>query len=194
MADKSKPNVYQIKVTLMGSRPPIWRRILAPSNMPLPKFHELLQIAMGWENAHLHQFIAGKQYLGVPDPGFPSEVKNEARVKLQELLPAEGSSAIYEYDFGDGWQHKLVLEKVRPYEEGEPLPRCLEGKRACPPEDCGGIGGYEHLLEAVSDSKHPEHEELSEWLEEGFDPEHFDASQANFELGRCFGKSRRSRA
>jgi hypothetical protein len=189
MANKSKPSIYQIEVTLMGSDPPIWRRIVVPSSMTLPKFHALLQIVMGWENYHLHQFMAEEQYFGMPDPHFPSDMKSEARVKLKRLLPAKATSAIYEYDFGDGWEHQLVLEKVLPYEEGEPLPRCLEGQRACPPEDCGGIIGYEHLLEAVSDPEHPEHADLSEWLGEGFDPERFDASVANFELGRYFGKN-----
>ncbi|MDN5872403.1 MAG: plasmid pRiA4b ORF-3 family protein [Nitrococcus sp.] len=189
MTGKSRPSVYQVKVTLIHSKPPIWRRILVPNNMLLPKFHELLQITMGWENYHLHQFVAGEQYFGVPDTTLPMDIKNEARVKLRELLPAEGSSAIYEYDFGDGWEHKLKVEKVLPFEEGEPLPRCLKGKRACPPEDCGGIFGYENLLEAIRDPKHPNHSELSEWLGEGFDPEYFDASVLNIELDGYFRKN-----
>lgn len=193
MTGKSRLNTYKIKVMLMGSKPPIWRRILVPSNMPLLKFHQLLQIVMGWEDDHLHQFEAGRQCFGMPDSGFLSEVKDEARVKLQELLPAEGSSALYEYDFGDEWKHELVLEKVLPHDEDEPLPKCLGGKRACPPEDCGGMWGYERLLAAIGDTEHPEHAELSEWLGEGFDPEHFDAAEVNSELGRYFRKSSRSR-
>lgn len=188
MAGKSKPSVYQIKVILIGSEPPIWRRMLVAGNMTLPKVHATLQIVMGWKHSHLHQFVVDGQYFGVPDPDFAPRVKNEARVKLKQLLPAEGDGAVYEYDFGDGWEHGLLLEKIFPNEKGEPLPRCIDGKRTCPPEDCGGIGGYANLLEALENPKHPDHEELSEWLEEGFDPEYFDPSAANFELGRYFGK------
>lgn len=193
MAGKQKQSIYQIKVTLIGSAPPVWRRILAASDMLLPKFHELLQVVMGWENSHLHQFNTGRQSFGVPDPDFHSDIKDEARVKLTELLPAVGSSAVYEYDFGDGWEHELVVEGVLPAVANEPLPRCLEGERACPPEDCGGISGYELLLEALGDPKHPDHEESSQWVGEDFYPDRFDVSVANFELGRLFGKRSRSR-
>lgn len=178
----------QIKISLIGSKPPIWRRFVASNSMTLSRFHDLLQIVMGWEDSHLHQYRVGSQYFGVPDPDFPQNMKNEARVTLAELMPVEGASAIYEYDFGDGWEHKLVVEKVLPHRGSEPLTRCLGGRRACPPEDCGGIPGYQRLLEAVGDPDHPEHGALSQWLGDGFDPDRFDVSIVNYELGKHFGR------
>lgn len=185
------PDTYQIKVTLVGSRPAIWRRILVRCDMNLTDLHHTLQIVMGWEDSHIHQFQVGQEVYGVPDPEYPRDVKNEARVMVKKVFSELGSVILYEYDFGDGWEHKLELEKVIPHQEGEPLPRCLDGKRACPPEDSGGIGGYKHLLQVVRDSEHPDHRELSEWLGEGFDPEYLDLSAVNYELGENFGRSAR---
>ncbi len=188
MANQSRTSIYQIEVTLMGSNPPIWRRILAASDTTLPDVHELLQISMGWEDSHLHQFVVGEQFFGVADPDFPSDITDEMGVPLADILTGEEDAAVYEYDFGDSWAHRLVLEKIFVYEEGVPLPRCIEGQRACPPEDCGGVPGYEHLLAAIAEPGHPEHEGLSEWLGQGFDPEYLDLSWINFELGEFFGR------
>ncbi len=179
MVTRTQAHTYQIKVTLVDSKPPIWRRLLVPSSVKLDKFHQILQDAMGWTNSHLHQFRVGNQYFGVPDEESYGDVEDESLVKLNEVLRAEKDAMVYEYDFGDDWRHKIVLEKVLPVDPDVPLPRCTAGKRACPPEDCGGIWGYAELLETIHDREHPEHQSMLEWLGEGFDPEHFDIDAVN---------------
>lgn len=158
MATKNKSTeIYQIKVTLRGSKPPIWRRIQVPGDISLGKLHRILQIVMGWTDSHLHQFIVGRTYYGQPDPNYGSdlEMRNESRVKLQQIAPGEKFKFIYEYDFGDSWEHELLIEKILPPETGVYYPRCLTGKRACPPEDCGGVWGYADFLDAIRDPNYP---------------------------------------
>ncbi len=178
--------VYQLKVTLKYSQPPIWRRIQVKSDITLAKLHRILQATMGWYDSHLHQFKVRGTYYGVPDPGFGfgPEMKNEKTVKLSQIAPGEKSRFIYEYDFGDSWEHDIMVEKVLPPEEGVRYPICIKGKRACPPEDVGGMWGYVSFLEAIQDPNHPEHEEMLEWMEEDFDPEAFDLDAVNQELER----------
>jgi hypothetical protein len=176
------PCVYQIKVTLKGSKPPIWRRIQVTSDTGLYEFHYVLQVVMGWENYHLHQFIIGGKYFGEPDPDFGFEIQDEATVKLEQVVPGEKTKFTYEYDFGDSWEHDVLIEKILSPEEGEDYPVCLGGRRACPPEDCGGIWGYAYLLEAIRDPDHPEHEDLLEWVGDSFDPEAFELDAINREL------------
>ena len=173
-----KPNkLYQLKITLTDSKPPIWRRVLVRSDIGLPKFHAVLQATMGWEGGHLHAFRAGHESYGEPDE-YMDDMKSEVKVKLDKLLRKEKDSLVYEYDFGDGWEHKVLLEKIV-YDETIQTPVCIKGKLACPPEDCGGIYGYYDLLDALSDSQHPEHESMLEWLGEGFDPEAFSVEEVN---------------
>jgi len=179
MAVKSLRNIYQIKVTLVGIKPPIWRRLLVPSTMALHELHEALQITMGWTDSHLHQFIDKGDYYGVPDPEFEMDCKDESKIKLNRLLLNEKDSLVYEYDFGDGWEHKIVLEKIHPFKTDVELPLCNQGKRSCPPEDCGGIWGYQDFLEAIKDPKNPEHDEMLEWVGGEFDPEYFDVGEVN---------------
>lgn len=181
MTVKHLRNIYQIKVVLNGAKPPIWRRLLVPSNLTLGRFHTVLQVAMGWTDSHLHQFIADGVFYGIPDEemDFGMEVKNENKFKLSQLLKSEKDSLIYEYDFGDGWEHKVTLEKILPYGSDISLPQCIKGKRACPPEDCGGIWGYHDLLGIISDPENPEYESTLEWLGEDFDPEALDLDEIN---------------
>jgi hypothetical protein len=176
-------NIYQIKVTLRHIEPPVWRRIEVPADIKLGKLHKVLQIAMGWTNSHLHAFRVGQASYGIPDPDFPDDMENERNVRLDKIA-ANGDTLIYEYDFGDGWQHKLKIEKVIPAEPAVHYPRCLAGKRACPPEDCGGTGGYEHLLEVLRDPKHEDYEEMREWIGGDYDPEAFDLGAVNRALWR----------
>lgn len=176
--------VYQIKVTLNDSKPPIWRRVQVAADITLAKLHDVMQVAMGWHNCHLHQFTDGEQYYGEPDPQWDMDVINERKVKLNEVLARPKSRFTYEYDFGDGWNHSLLLEKVLPGEPGQHYPMCVTGKRACPPEDCGGMWGYYEMLEVIADPSHEEHEEMLEWLGEGFDPEAFDLESVNKYLAR----------
>jgi hypothetical protein len=171
--------VYQIKVTLEGIKPPVWRRLLVSSAISLENLHNVLQVAIGWTDSHLHLFEAQGISYGVPDPELDAATKNEARVTLGAILSREKDAMRYEYDFGDGWSHKIVLEKMLASAEKVPVPSCTGGARACPPEDCGGIWGYEEFLKAIRDPKHPEHHEMLEWIGGSFDPDHFDAEEIN---------------
>lgn len=182
MTTKQLRHIYQVKITLIGSKPPIWRTVLVPGELRLGAFHDVIQVAMGWTDSHLHQFIANKVFYGVPDDDFGMEIEDESKYKLSQLLKKEKDSIIYEYDFGDSWEHKILLEKILPDDGKTVLPSCIKGKRACPPEDCGGIWGYEELLKTISDPKHPEHEDMLEWLCGEFDPEEFDLEEINEDL------------
>ncbi len=176
----SAPQSYQLKVTLNDSEPPIWRRIAVPADMTLAKFHSVLQISMGWENQHMHAFRAGKQQFG--EQGLLDGAKDERKARLSDVLSKAGSKIVYEYDFGDGWEHEILLEEI----SSEPPNTlvCLDGQRACPPEDCGGIYGYADMLEAISNRKHPEHKSIREWLGEPFHSERFDIASVNNRLER----------
>jgi hypothetical protein len=174
--------IYQLKVTLMEVRPPVWRRLQVPSSATLKKLHQILQIALGWTDSHLHEFVVGDQTYGTPHSEYPNKTRNEARVRLNEVLVKEKDSMVYEYDFGDGWEHKIVLEKILPNSPGLPFPACVAGARACPPEDCGGVSGYGEFLEAIADPFHPEHEDITQWIGGEFDPEYFDKDEVNEEL------------
>jgi len=177
--------IYRIKVTLNGSKPPIWRRLEVSDQITLAKLHIILQVAMGWTDSHLHQFIIGKTYYGEPDHEFGfSRTLSEKKVKLSHLPLKEKSKFIYEYDFGDGWEHVILIEKILPVTEGSKPPVCLKGKGACPPEDIGGIWGYYEFLEAIGDPGHPEHENMIEWVGENFDPEPFDVEEVNQYLAK----------
>ncbi len=178
--------ISQLKITLNGSRPPIWRRVQVPGDITLAKLHRVIQAVMGWYDSHLHQFIVGKTYYGVPslDEFSELELKDERKVRLDQVLSKLKQKMVYEYDFGDGWEHDIVLEKVLPLDSNTRYPVCLEGARACPPEDCGGVGGYENFLEAIRDPDHEEHDEYLGWIGGEFDPEEFDIVLANRELKR----------
>lgn len=183
MAKKAPGRTLQLKVTLAGITPPIWRRLLVTTDVSLRRFHDILQIAFGWTDSHLHMFVAGEDRYGFPDPdGELDWMKNDARVKLGQVLTKAGDSLIYEYDFGDSWTHQVVVEKVISEPGALTVPGCIGGARACPPEDCGGVWGYAELLKAIANPRHPEHAELLEWIGEEFDPEYFDAAAINKEL------------
>jgi len=186
MSAPKKPIVYQLKVTLKGSKPPIWRRILVLSDVSLARFHMILQVVMGWTNSHLHQFILGRTMYGMTGDewGMDLDVEDENEYKLSDLLQEEKNSLIYEYDFGDSWEHKVILEKKLPYDKSLKVPSCIKGKRACPPEDCGGVWGYEELLEVVKDPSDPEHKSMLEWLGGEIDPEYFDPEEVNKRLAK----------
>lgn len=172
-------DIYQIKVSLNGVRPPIWRRLVISSTTDLAKLHEIIQIAMGWTDTHLHGFVAGEETFGQLDPDFDDGTIPEDAIRIGSLLKKEKDWITYEYDFGDGWEHKIVLEKILPYRPEETVPKCIAGRRGCPPEDVGGVWGYKEFLEAYNDKNHPEHEEILEWAGEYFDPEYFDPDEVN---------------
>jgi hypothetical protein len=182
---KTSDEIYQLKVTLQGIRPPIWRRVQVP-DCTLGDLHDLIQVAMGWESGHLHQFeIDGVHYGPQEDdpwvPGGDMKVEDEASFLLSQVL--RGTKKFhYEYDFGDGWQHDVLFEKVVGREAGTKYPRCVAGKRACPPEDVGGPWGYADFLAAIADPKHDRHEEQLEWIGGKFDPEAFSTEEVNQDL------------
>ena len=179
---KADQHIYQLKVTLKESKPPIWRRFQVPGDVTLHRLHLILQDVMGWMNSHLYRFEIGGVEYGEPDPdyaGFGIDMRNANRTKLNQVVPNEKMRFIYEYDFGDSWEHRILVEKILPAEPGAKYPVCLAGKRACPPEDCGGIWGYEDLLEIISDPLHEEYDEMMEWLGGSFDPEEFEIDLVN---------------
>jgi len=174
--------IYQLKVTLLGTSPPIWRRLLVPADATQAQLHDVLQAAMGWEDVHMHKFSAGQRRIGRPNPedrfmAMPA-VENESTVRLSSILGRVGSKAIYTYDFGDSWEHSLVLEKRLPVDPNTAYPVCTDGQLACPPEDCGGIPGFYDLIEALSDPNHERYEEMLEWIGE-FDPQAFSVESVN---------------
>jgi len=175
--------IYQMKVTIKGVRPPIWRRIQVAANTDLNRFHWILATVMGWSGGHLHEFLIDGECYGLPLPEMDDdmgyEVIDESKVKLSDVAPVEKTTFTYVYDMGDDWNHEILVEKILSIEAGVRYPVCLTGKRSCPPEDCGGPMGYEDLLEAIQDPSHPEHDELVEWLDEDFDPERFDLEFVN---------------
>lgn len=179
---------YQLLVTLRDSTPLIWRRIQVPGTTTLAKLHRILQIVMGWEEYHLHQFISSDGVCYGPlDPDGELDFQDERRVRLRQLLPAAGLALVYEYDFGDSWTHHLLVERLWPSRGDTRSAVCLAGGRACPPEDSGGVGGYEHLLEVLADPAHPEHDELRAWARrEGkdYDPDAFSVEAVNAALKR----------
>ena len=182
MSQLSSNDVYQLHIRLAYMEPPIWRRIGVPCQISLFRLHRMLQVVMGWENYHLHQFIVGTTRYGEPDPEYEDDMKDDRRIRLQKIAREKGFSFMYEYDFGDGWRHVITVERIEPWTQDMYVPRCLDGARACPPEDCGGIGGYEHLLEALRDRRHPDHKELRRWAGAHFDPELFSLKAVNSSL------------
>ena len=178
--------VYQLKITLENIHPPIWRRIQVQGDITLPRMHAVLQIAMDWTNSHLHGFRVNGHFYSEPDSDFNDlKVIDERQAHLSQIAPVLGSRFIYEYDFGDSWDHELVVEEILTPQKSVEYPRCLDGKRARPPEDVGGPGGYEEFLKAIRSRKHPEHDEWLQWVGGKFDPEAFDLLRVN-QLLRVF--------
>lgn len=177
---------YQLKIILSGVKPPVWRRIKINGHATFGDLHEVIQLVMGWENAHLFEFsnkeisiLPGEDeddFMGVGD----TEGIDMGEITVEEVLKKKGAKIKYTYDFGDNWEHQIVVEEIEK-DNGILLHGaiCLKGKGNCPPEDCGGPWGYMQMLEAVSDPKHPEYENYREWLGEDFDPEHFDLNETN---------------
>jgi hypothetical protein len=186
-AKVARNTLLQFKITLLGIEPAIWRRIQV-QDCTLDKLHEHIQTAMGWTNSHLHQFeIKGKRY-GDPellDDGFEDfECVDSTKTIVSENLPKTGKRTTfkYEYDFGDGWEHEVLFEGCPPLEKGKTYPLCLEGERACPPEDVGGVSGYEDFLVAIADPKHEEHKDFLRWCGGKFSPDEFDPVKATREM------------
>ncbi len=180
--------IYHLKVSLEGLEPAIWRLLQVPGNASLGWLHAVIQVAMGWTNSHLHQFVVGKRLYS--DPSFDLDefedtprVLDENATAIAEVAPRVKSAFVYEYDFGDSWDHRITVEKILdPDPAAGGFAHCLDGERACPPDDCGGVGGYANLLEVIMDPKHEEYEFMMEWLGGAFDPEAFDCEGINKHL------------
>ncbi len=174
--------IYQLKVTLAGSKPPIWRRVQTPGSTTLAGLHRIIQKVMGWENQHLHQFSIGGVIYGPPEPDLDDaafEMKDERRARLFQVAPTVGGKFTYEYDFGDGWEHSVVVERIMEPQPGVHYPHCVAGRRACPPEDSGGVWGYDDLIETLKNPSNPEYEEMREWVGDNFNPEAFSLDAVN---------------
>lgn len=165
----AKTKIFEIKIVLRAVRPPVSRRVQIPGEATLAELHDVVQAAMGWTNSHLHEFDIGGARYGQPDPDWDTDVADETNAKLFRLVGV-GDKVEYVYDFGDNWRHTLSVEKIVTPKVGVRYPRCVAGRRACPPEDVGGPWGYDGFLEALADSDHPEHDERAEWVGGAFDP------------------------
>jgi tetratricopeptide (TPR) repeat protein len=170
LGGENKFTVYEMKVRIKGARPAIWRRFRVSGSITFYKLHRILQGVMGWSDYHLYEFRVGKLLLGEPDPDYSPETKSASRVRLSEILIRETAQFIYIYDFGDYWEHEVTVERILSSDEELRHPVCIDGKRACPPEDCGGIWGYSDLLKIIRNPAHEEYEEMMEWLGGVFDP------------------------
>jgi hypothetical protein len=181
--------IFQFKITLKGTEPPIWRRIQVPETYTFWDLHVAIQDAMGWNDSHLHEFRVKDPSLGLTEVvGIPAEeFKGETKVhpgwekKIADYFQAAGATAEYRYDFGDNWQHSLELEGIVPPKEGVQYPLCLDGKRACPPEDCGGIEGFHNFLEAALVIGHDDHNETLTWAGGEFNINKFDPHEVIFD-------------
>lgn len=165
----------------MRVEPVVWRRFVVPSETKLPRFNRMLEAVMGWQGYHLHMFEIVDLRIGAPDED-DDDVIDERRITVKQLLPRVESRLRWAYDFGDNWQHDVVVEAIEEPLVGGRYPMCTAGERACPPEDCGGVGGYEELREVLADPEHDEYEHLRTWAGVGFDSDAFDQMAATKRL------------
>ncbi len=173
---------YQCKITLVTVTPLVWRRFVVLSNMSLNNLSWSLNEIMGWNSSHLYLFdIAGEEY-GPEDPDDYCEWENDKKIKIRDLVAKGIESFKYKYDFGDDWNHEVLIEKEIQAEPKKRYPFCLEGENACPPEDCGGPYRFALFKEAMANSRHPEHQEFSHWYGRAYDPSHFDPQFTNFRM------------
>jgi hypothetical protein len=183
---RSDQAIFQVKITLKGvSTPPVWRRVLVPAGIRLHRFHDVIQAVVGWSDYHMHVFSAEAAQFGFWDAELGH--RDERRATLDAVLEVPGDRLIYTDDFGDDWDHEILLEGVMSPAPGEVYPRCSDGKGACPPEDCGGAWGYMSLREVLANPNADEHDEMLEWLglssASEFDPAVFDLDAVNEALG-----------
>jgi Plasmid pRiA4b ORF-3-like protein len=178
--------IHRVKATLRGAKPPIWRRFEVTSDTTLQRLHRVIQIGFEWQDYHLHVFDTAAGRYGIPDPDGELDIRNDANKKLSAVADWPGDRIRYTYDFGDWWELDIVVEAVLPAEAGLRYPRCTGGRRAAPPEDCGGVWGYADLLNILADPRHEEHQARLEWLgiqtAAEFDSGAFDSHVVNLDL------------
>lgn len=174
----SDTKVYQLKITLKYIEPPIWRRVLVMDDITFNKLHRIIQESFGWDDYHLFEFRYKNIPISLPEKVGRWTVKDAEIIKLNDFIKKEGKFR-YIYDYGDNWEHEIVVEKILNREIGEQYPKCIDGERHCPPEDAGGASGYENILEIIKDPDNPEYEDTIEWLGEDFDPEFLSIEDVN---------------
>ena len=179
---------FQFRIELEDTEPLIWRQILVPESYTFWDLHVAIQDSMGWSDCHLHQFKIKNEdkieLIGIPDEMMDENLPHILPcwdIPITKYFTKEGITLEYEYDFGDSWIHQVQLEKIIPQEIGRKYPVCIAGEKACPPEDCGGVPGFYHLLDIISDPKNEEYEEMIYWLGEGYNSDHFDLNEVKFE-------------
>jgi hypothetical protein len=165
--------IFHMRVTLADVRPTVWRRIAVPGGYTLDRLHRVIQLAMGWQDCHLHSFDIGSVGYGVPDPDGMLEIRDELDFRL-DAVAGKDTRFTYTYDFGDWWEHEIVVEDVLGPELDERYPTCDDGEGDCPPEDVGGVYGYERFREAISDPAHPDHDATVEWFGQRSQSREFD--------------------
>jgi len=178
--------VLRFRIEMLDISPVIWRRIEVPGDYSFWDFHVAIQDAMGWTDSHLHSFEIedarlGRVEIGIPDPDFDNHSIAGWKRKLSRHFRKPGDQLVYLYDFGDSWRHLVTLESLSLAETGLSYPRCIGGARKCPPEDCGGLSGFEEFLEIIADTTHEEHEATLEWCGGAFDPDGFDQRAIRFD-------------
>lgn len=171
--------IYQIKISLNEHSPKVWRRIQLKSDILLPDVHKIIQTTMGWTNSHLHTFVHNGEQYSKPSPEDLMDSIDYRKIKLSAMLKKEKDTLLYEYDFGDGWEHTLLLEKVLPVNLNTKYPVCLAGKMKCPPEDCGGVWAFGDMLKILKNPRHEEYQSYIDWLGGEFDPKEFDLEMIN---------------
>lgn len=179
--------LYQIKVQLAGSEPPVWRRFQVLSQTPLDQLHDIIQVVMGWDNDHFYQFMINDEFYSAPEVDETDQRKEARHYQIGQLIKRGKTSFLYEYDLSDGWEHEVTVEKIRPIPEldARQLPLCLEGENATPPEECGGIFGYYELMSILKDPTHDAYDEMREQYGD-IDPKAFDNAEVNQALKVLF--------
>jgi Plasmid pRiA4b ORF-3-like protein len=173
---------HQLEIKLRDVKPQVWRRVVVPSSWKLAKVSRVIEAAMGWGGYHLHAFEVGDRRYGQPDPDWDLGLEDERKVALAGVLTEVKAKMRWDYDFGDGWEHDVVVEAIGESNASLRAALCLDGANACPPDDSGGPWGYENLLDALADPAHPDHDDMREWIGEGFDPKAFDLVAVNAAL------------
>jgi Plasmid pRiA4b ORF-3-like protein len=181
VAPAAKPNAFEMRIGLLGFRPEIWRRVLVPGSVRLNKLHLIFQDVMGWTNSHLHAFRMADALYGMQFDDCPEDELDEKKFTLAGVV-GPGSRFVYEYDFGDSWEHEVIVALASRVRPALRVAVCLEGANACPPENVGGTGGYEELLEVLADPSREEHRHYVSWVGRSFDPKRFDLAQVNAAL------------
>jgi hypothetical protein len=178
MAQPGDP-LLQVRVTLADvDDPPVWRRVVMPASYTLDRVHAIIQASMGWEESHLHMFRIKDREYGPAYLDAELETLGESQFRIGDLMKP-GDRAGYEYDFGDGWEHELAVEASAVADADTVYPACTGGEGACPPEDCGGPGGFADLKDLLAGPPDPERDEMRTWAGEDYDPAHFDLTAAS---------------